>query len=203
MQIYAFGVTVIVAVTGTRPVLTGIKEAIFPLPLDARPIEGLLFVQVKLVPATGPEKLMIPVGTLLQTMWLAGRTTLGVAYTTNEKVVELPGQIPFMGVTTIVAITGALVVLIAVNDGIFPLPLVGSPIDGSSFVQTKEVPLSEPVNATGCAVDPLHNNWLLGCTTVGDGFTVMVNVCGGPVQPKWVGVTVIVAVTGVAPAFCV
>lgn len=166
----------IVAVIGTRPVLTGVKEAIFPLPLAARPIEGLLFVQVKLVPATGLEKLMIPVGTLLQTTWSAGGTTLGVAYTTIEKVVELPGQVPFKGVTTIVAITGALVVLFAVNDGILPLPLVGRPIDGSSFVHTKEVPLSEPVNVIGNVVDPLHNNWLLGCTTVGEGFTVIVNV---------------------------
>ena len=35
-----------VAVTGFVPVLVAVKEAIFPDPLAARPIEELLFVQV-------------------------------------------------------------------------------------------------------------------------------------------------------------
>jgi hypothetical protein len=36
---------------------------------------------------------------------------------------------------------------------------------------------------------------------VGFGFTVMVNVCGVPVHPAWLGVTVIVPVIGFAVAF--
>ena len=35
--------------------------------------------------------------------------------------------------------------------------------------------------------------------TVGAGFTVMVNVLGGPEQPSATGVTVIVATTGIVP----
>jgi hypothetical protein len=45
-------------------------------------------------------------------------------------------------------------------------------------------------------VAPLHNPWLGGCTTLGVGFTVMVNVAGMPVQLAADGVTVIVAVIG-------
>jgi hypothetical protein len=40
------GVTVIVAVTGTVPVFVPVKLDIFPVPLDASPIEGMLFAHV-------------------------------------------------------------------------------------------------------------------------------------------------------------
>ena len=40
------GVTVIVAVTGTKPVLMALKEAIFPEPAAANPMDGVLFVQL-------------------------------------------------------------------------------------------------------------------------------------------------------------
>ena len=42
----ADGVTVIVAVTGVLPVLAAVKAAMLPVPLAARPIEALLFVQL-------------------------------------------------------------------------------------------------------------------------------------------------------------
>jgi hypothetical protein len=47
-------VIVIVAVIGAVPVFVAVKEGISPEPLAARPIAVLLFVQVKVVPATGP-----------------------------------------------------------------------------------------------------------------------------------------------------
>jgi hypothetical protein len=40
------GVTVMVPVTGELPELIPLKEEISPVPFAARPIEGLLFVQV-------------------------------------------------------------------------------------------------------------------------------------------------------------
>jgi hypothetical protein len=57
----------------------------------------------------------------------------------------------------IVAVTGALVKLIAVKEAIFPVPLAANPIDGSLFVQLNEVPLITPENVTGLVVAPLHN----------------------------------------------
>ena len=40
------GVTVIVAVTGAVPLLAAANEAMLPVPVAARPIEVLLFVQL-------------------------------------------------------------------------------------------------------------------------------------------------------------
>ena len=40
------GVTVIVAVTGVVPLFTAVKEGILPVPLAARPIAGVLLVQL-------------------------------------------------------------------------------------------------------------------------------------------------------------
>ena len=39
------GVTVTVAVTGAVPVFVAVKDGIFPVPLAARPIDGVLLVQ--------------------------------------------------------------------------------------------------------------------------------------------------------------
>jgi len=43
------GVTMIVAVTGVLPLLTAVNEAIFPVPLAARPMLVVLFVQLYVV----------------------------------------------------------------------------------------------------------------------------------------------------------
>ena len=40
-----------------------------------------------------------------------------------------------VGVTVIVAVTGAVPVLVAVNDGIFPAPLAANPMDGALLTQ--------------------------------------------------------------------
>ena len=50
----AFGVTVIVDVTTVVPEFVTVKEPIFPVPFEAKPIDELLFVQSKDVPATVP-----------------------------------------------------------------------------------------------------------------------------------------------------
>src|SRR6188768_1120746 len=106
---------------------------------------------------------------------------------------------PLDGTTMMVATTGVEPVFIAVKAGMLPLPLAASPIVVLLFVQLKEVPLNVPVNATAFVVAPLHNTWSAGCTTFGEGFTVMVNISGVPVQVRCTGVTVMVAVTGVLP----
>jgi hypothetical protein len=54
---FAVGVTIMVPVIGPFVPLVGVNAGILPVPPAARPIAGLLFVQVNVVPATGPEKL--------------------------------------------------------------------------------------------------------------------------------------------------
>ena len=59
------------------------------------------------------------------------------------------------------------------------------------------------VNGTADVAPPLHTTWVAGWFNCADGFTVIVNTFGVPVQltPKLVnvGVTVIVATSGTVP----
>jgi hypothetical protein len=61
------------------------------------------------------------------------------------------------------------------------------------------------VNVTAPVSTPLHTTWSTGLFTIGVGFTVIVKLCTGPehvTAPNvYLGVTVIVATTGAAPAF--
>jgi len=54
----AVGVAVTVAVIGETVPLFAVKDGMLPDPLVARPITALLFVQVNVVPLTGPDKLV-------------------------------------------------------------------------------------------------------------------------------------------------
>ena len=79
-----------------------------------------------------------------------------------------PSQVtdPFSkcGVTTIVATTGAVPVLVAVNDAISPVPLAASPIDVSSFVHVYVTvpPVFVVPKVTAVVELPLHTTSLAG-----------------------------------------
>ena len=70
---------------------------------------------------------------------MATAFTVAVGFTVIVNVVAVPTQLtPLLvnvGVTVIVAITGAAVILVATKVGIFPVPLAAMPIDGAVFVQ--------------------------------------------------------------------
>jgi hypothetical protein len=72
------------------------------------------------------------------------------------KVCGVPVQPFTVGVTVMVAITGAAPGLIAANAAMFPLPLAASPIEGVLFTQLKVVPLTEPEKITAAVFAPLH-----------------------------------------------
>jgi len=59
---------------------------------------------------------------------------LGEGFTVIVNVIGAPEQVVpklvYLGVTVIVAVIGALVVLVAVKEGIFPVPDEASPIEG-------------------------------------------------------------------------
>jgi len=161
-----------------------------------------LLVQVNTVPATAPENVMAVVVPPSHIAWLAIALTVGVGLTVIVNVIAAPAQaLAVVGVTVIVAVTGAAVLLIAVKLGILPWPLAARPILVLLFVQLNIVPATVPVKFTAAVAAPLHSVWLVTAATVAFGFTVIVNVIGAPVQPLAVGVTVIVAVTAVTPAF--
>lgn len=121
------------------------------------------------------------------------------------KLVELPVQPAAEGVTVIVAVIGALVVLMAVKAAILPVPDAASPIAVLLLVQLYTVPATAPVKFIAAVVDPLHKDWFATAFTVGVGFTVMVKLVGVPLQLTpplvYVDVTVIVAVIGTFVVF--
>ena len=81
------------AVTGTLLAFVAVNDAILPVPPPARPIDGVLFVQVYTVPVTAPAKFTAAVDVLLHTTWLAGWATSGVGFTVIVNEVDVPVQV--------------------------------------------------------------------------------------------------------------
>ena len=79
------------------------------------------------------------VAVLLHNDWLATALTVAVGFTVIVNVIDVPTQLtpPLVnvGVTVMVAVTGELLVLLAVNVGMFPLPLAARPIDAVLLIQ--------------------------------------------------------------------
>ena len=97
-------------------------------------------------------------------------------------VTGVPAQPAADGVTVIVPVIGAVVVLVAVKLGILPIPLAANPIAVLLFVQLKVVPATPPVKLTAAVAAALQRTWLTGTSTVAVGLTVIVNVTGVPTQ---------------------
>lgn len=205
MQPLALGVTVIVAVIGLAVALVAVKAAILPTPDAARPMAILLLVQLNTVPATAPVNVIAAVLVLLHTVWLATAATVGVGLTVIVKLIGVPVHVtpPLVnvGVTVIVATTGAAVALVAVKLAMFPVPDAARPMLVVLLVQLYTVPAAVPVKVMAAVGLALHTAWLATALTVGTGFTVIVKVMAGPVQPLAVGVTVMVATTGTPVTF--
>ena len=99
------------------------------------------------------------------------------------------------------AVAVVLPLFVTVKDGMFPLPVAASPIEGLSFVQLYVVPLVVPIKFIGALGSPLQRNWFMGCIKLANGRTVMRNDFEVPGQLLNSGETVIVAVTGEMPLF--
>ena len=78
MHPLADGVMVISAVIGAGVLLVVLNEGILPVPLATKPIAGLLLVQLKIVPGTGPETVIAGVDTLMQKEWSEIDVTVGI-----------------------------------------------------------------------------------------------------------------------------
>ena len=124
-----------VAVTGLMVGLTVTKLGILPVPDAPSPIVVLLFVQVYTVLATGPLMVTAAVAAPAHSVWLAIAFTAGVGFTVIVKLTAVPPQPVDVGVTVIVAVIGAVVLLVAVKDGMLPVPLAASPMAVLLLVQ--------------------------------------------------------------------
>ena len=83
------GVTVIVPEMGKAVVLDVVKE-IFPVPLAAKPIDGLLLVQLNVVPAIEPVNTIKPLGT--PSLYVVSLTEFAVGVGCTTTVVVAIGE---------------------------------------------------------------------------------------------------------------
>ena len=199
MHPFAVGITVIVAITGAVPLLMAVKLGISPVPVAARPIDGVLLDQVKVVPATGLPTVIAEALAPLQYVALPMGFTAGVGYTVIENEDDVPVHPFAKGVMSMFAISMAVPGFVDVKDGIFPVPAAARPMDGRLLVQAKVLPATGLPKITAEVTVPLQYIALLTWFTVAVGLTVIVNTRFVPVHPFAVGVTVIVATVGAGP----
>jgi hypothetical protein len=119
----ATGVIVIVETRLVFPLFTAVNELISPVPLDAKPVDVVLFVQLKVVPATfnADEKITGFVNTPLQITWLAIASTVGLGFTVIVNEIGRPGQLLNVGVTVMVPKIAELEVFVVKKEGIVAL----------------------------------------------------------------------------------
>ena len=60
---------------------------------------------------------------------MAGAVTKGAGLTVILNVTGVPEHVPEMGVTVIVEVIAVDVVLVAINEGIVPVPLLANPVE--------------------------------------------------------------------------
>ena len=179
-----------VAVTGAVVAFVPTKLPMFPVPLAARPMLAVLFVQLYTMvpPVVGLLKATAVVGAPLHTTWFATAVTVAVGLTVIVNVDAVPTQLtlPFVyvGVTIIVAVTGAVVAFVPTKLAMLPVPLAARPMLVVLFVQlyTMVPPVVGLLKFTAVVLAPLHTTWFVTGVTVAVGFTVIVNVFGVPVQ---------------------
>jgi hypothetical protein len=150
-QVPEKGVTVIVAVIGEVVLFVAVNEGILPEPLAPRPIAVFEFVQVYVAPVVVLVKFIAATVPLLHAVMFAGWVTKANGFTVIVYVVGVPTQPLAVGVTVIVPESGLAVVLVAVKEAMFPVPLAASPIAGCSGY------IAEKVACAHCSIFTYNN----------------------------------------------
>ena len=136
IQVPFVGYTVKVDVMGDEPEFVAANAGRLPVPeVAVNPIAGFEFVHANVVPDKLLEKAVTGKGLLMQAVIFAGTVMCGVGFTVIVYVEDWLQYPLSVGVTVKVAITGIEPVLVAVNEGTFPLPLAGIAMDGLELVQ--------------------------------------------------------------------
>lgn len=139
-------------------------------------------------PVVGLVKLTGVLLAPLHNTWFGTGVTVAVGLTVMVKLRGVPTQLTpalvYVGVTVIVAVTGALVILDPVNEGISPVPLATRPIDISLLVQLYAMvpPVVGLVKMIVAVAVLLHITWLATGFTVAVGLTVTSTVNAVPAQ---------------------
>lgn len=114
----------------------------------------------------------------------------GVGFTIILNDTGVPKQVLENGVTVIREEIGAVELLLALNDVIFPVPVAVKPIPILLFVQLNTVPaMGEPVKIIGSVLLSPQTTTLLIGSSLGIGSTMIWKRAGSPEQPLLKGVT--------------
>jgi hypothetical protein len=118
----AEGITVTVPADADVPLFAAVKDAMLPVPVEARPTEELLFVQAKVVPATPPAMVSAAVAAPAHTACVPGvmEVTVGVGFTVTANVCVAPAQPLAEGVTMMVPDIAEVPPLAAVKEAMLP-----------------------------------------------------------------------------------
>ena len=88
--------------------------------------------------------------------------------------IGVPVQPESVGVTVMVDVIGLVPVLVAVNAGVFPVPLAAKPMVVLEFVHAKVAPAGVEAKAEAATAPPLQTVMFAGAVMDGFGFTVIV-----------------------------
>lgn len=150
------GVTVMVATSGVVPGFCAANEGMSPVPLAAKPMAGVLLVQLNTVPAGVPVKVTAVVLLSLHSNWLAMAFTVGVGLTVMVNVMAVPTHPAKLGVTVMVPVMAAPPALVGVKVGKLPEPLAARPMAVLLFVQVNVAPVTLLPKAGGVTGLPLQ-----------------------------------------------
>lgn len=134
-QLLAVAVTEIVALMAALLLFTAMNEGMLPFPFCARPILVSLFVQLYVVPFSGPVNVMAVEAWPLQRNWFSGCVTFALGRMVIVKSFGVPLQLFMEGITDMVAVLLTRSLLTGLNEGMSPVPLAINPIEGRLFVQ--------------------------------------------------------------------
>ena len=83
--------------------------------------------------------------------------TIGPGFTVNVNILDVPlHEEPKVGVTVTVVEIGVIVVFVATNVGIFPIPLAANPTAVFELVQENVVPVEVDVKFVSVKLAPAH-----------------------------------------------
>lgn len=173
-QPFACGTTVKFILSGNTPAFIVLNEPILPLPVKVgNPKPVLLFVQLKVVLGVEEVKITGIVFPPLQIDCVTTESNIGIGLITMLKVIVLPLQLFDKGVTVIMVDIGTERLLEGVKDGILPIPVAGSPMEGLLLFQIYCVFATiEPVKIIGEDTALPQMIWLETESIFGVGLTI-------------------------------
>ena len=151
------------------------KVAMLPVPDAPKPMEVLLFVHEKLAPDGVLLKDTAGTDSPSQTNSFGTTDTIGFAFIVMVNVLAFPVHPLSVGITVIIPLILLVVELLAVKEGILPLPEAARPMLVFEFVQLNAAPPSGNIETEFCeTIVPLQKPGLGGNVTDGFGCIVIV-----------------------------